>query len=199
MISFITLNTLTKHSSFRPAMQRGTSDAQQSISHGSEDRVHGQTTPQSSATITVNPLSHKLEDPSQSVKFDAERRSEAVTTSPTTAGSAELVDLQEMDHTQLAEHLRRSGASADTCGIVLDTKCDGPEWVYMMQDSSLDINAILENDFKVESQVLRSRFKRQIACLPASPKPSEPSQGNSSRSEDVASIAAKAELDAAAI
>ena len=32
MISFITLNTLTKHSSFRPAMQRGTSDAQQSIS-----------------------------------------------------------------------------------------------------------------------------------------------------------------------
>jgi len=144
----------------------------------------------------VNPLSRKLEDPSQSATFDAIRSSEAVTTPPATAGSAELVDLQEMDHTQLAEHLRRCGASADTCGIVLDTKCDGAEWIYTMQDSSLDINSVLENDFKVESQVLRSRLKRQIACLPASPKPSESSQGNSSRSEDVASSAAKEELDA---
>ena len=124
--------------------------AQQSFSHGSEDRVHGPTTPQSSATLTVDPLSRQLEDPSPSAQFDAERRHEAVTTSPTTAGSAELVDLQEMDHSQLAEHLRRSGASADTCGIVLDSKCCGSEWVYMMQDSSLDINSVLENDFSIE-------------------------------------------------
>ena len=95
-------------------MQRGNSDAQRSISHGSEDREHGPTTPESSATLTVNPLSHQLEDTSQSATFDAERRSQTVTTSPTTAATAELFDLQEMTHNQLAEHLRRSGASADS-------------------------------------------------------------------------------------
>ena len=34
--------------------------AQQSFSHGSEDREHVPATPQSSATITVNPLSRPL-------------------------------------------------------------------------------------------------------------------------------------------
>ena len=170
--------------------------AQQSFSHGSEDRVHVPATPQSSATITVNPLSRQLEDSSQSATFDADRRSEAVTAPPTTAGPAALVDLREMDHRQLAEHLKRSGASADTIGIVLDSKYCGSEWVYMMQDSSLDINVVLEKDFKIESQILRSRLKRQIACMLASSKPSDPSQGNSSRSEEVAQSAAKIEMDA---
>ena len=106
--------------------------AQQSFSHGSEDREHVPATPQSSATITVNPLSRQLEDSSQSATFDADRRSEAVTAPPTTTGPAALVDLREMDHRQLAEHLKRSGAFADTIGIVLDSKYCGSKWVYMM-------------------------------------------------------------------
>ena len=178
------------------AARDATPSAEQSFSHGSEDRVHVPTTPQSSATITVNPLSSQLEVSSQSATFDANRHSETATAPPTTAGPAAPVDLQEMDHSQLAEHLRRSGASADTIGIVLDSKYCGSEWVYMMQDSSLNINAVLEKDFKIESQILRSRLQRQIACMLASSKPSDPSQGNSSRSEEVAQSAAKNEMDA---
>ena len=178
------------------AARDATPSAEQSFSHGSEDRVHVPTTPQSSATITVNPLSSQLEVSSQSATFDANRHSETATAPPTTAGPAAPVDLQEMDHSQLAEHLRRSGASADTIGIVLDSKYCGSEWVYMMQDSSLNINAVLEKDFKIESQILRSRLQRQIACMLASFKPSDPSQGNSSRSEEVAQSAAKNEMDA---
>ena len=141
------------------AARDATPSAEQSFSHGSEDRVHVPSTPQSSATVTVNPLSSQLEVSSQSSTFDANRHSETATAPPTTAGPAAPVDLQEMDHSQLAEHLKRSGASADTIGIVLDSKYCGSKWVYMMQDSSLNINAVLEKDFKIESQILRSRLQ----------------------------------------
>ena len=101
-----------------------------------------------------------------------------------------------MDYKALARHLRLSGASAETSGIIVEQQCSGKEWVDMLNDSAINVDQTMENFFLIESPVLRGRLKRQSACLLASFKPSEPCQGNSSRSEEVASIAAKTQLDA---
>ena len=61
----------------------------------------------------------------------------------------------------------------------------------MMQDASLDINSTLEKDFLIESQVLRSRLKRQVACLQASDHKPEVWNGTPADTGDMANNESK--------
>ena len=100
-----------------------------------------------------------------------------------------------MNYKALARHLKLCGASSETSSIILEQQCTGEEWVFMMKDPSVNVDQIMEENLQITSPILRSRFKRQISCLLASTKPSEPSQGIPAGSDDVASSTTKTKLD----